>query len=244
MSGKLTLVTSSTEQIAENIRAVKERIDSAARQADRDPSEIRLMAVTKTQPAEKIVAAYKAGIRSFGENRVQEFAGKQLQLRDLTGATFALIGRLQSNKANKAIDLFSEVHSVDSFRLAERLNAGVERSHKQPLPCAIEINTGDPAKAGLHPESSELQHLLSRAPDLPHIRIRGLMTIPPFDLDPESARPYFERLRKLRDTIVARQFPRISMELLSMGMSHDFEVAIAEGSTCVRIGTAIFGERV
>lgn len=201
------------------------------------------MAVSKTQPAEKIVAAYEAGVRSFGENRVQEFQAKHEELLDLKGAEFTLIGQLQSNKVNKAIEIFSAIHSVDSLRLAERISSAVERNGKQPLPIAIEINTGDPAKAGLSVDSPELEQLLLAAERLPHIQIRGLMTIPPFTDDLEGARPYFRRLRELRDRIVARKLPAVSVELLSMGMSHDFEVAVEEGSTCVRVGTAIFGER-
>ena len=230
-------------QIAENISAIQGRILEAARRAARNPNDVSLMAVTKTQPAEKIIAAYEAGIRSFGENRVQEFAAKREQLSGLQGATFALIGQLQSNKVNKAIELFSAIHSLDSLRLAERINAAIERAGREPLPIAIEINTGDPAKSGLSPDSSELKQLLDTAPRLRHLRIEGLMTIPPFTPDPEGARPFFRRLHELRDNIAARGLPGIGMDLLSMGMSHDFEVAIEEGSTCVRVGTAIFGER-
>ncbi len=229
--------------IAENISAIQQRICEAAKRAGRDPNDVGLMAVTKTQPAEKIIAAYEAGIRYFGENRVQEFAGKREQLSGLQDATFALIGQLQSNKVNKAIELFSAIHSVDSLRLAERINAAIERAGMEPLPIAIEINTGDPAKAGFAPDSPELEQLLNATPRLPHLRIEGLMTIPPFTPDPEGARPYFRRLRELRNSIAARRLPGIGMGLLSMGMSHDFEVAIEEGSTCVRVGTAIFGER-
>jgi PLP dependent protein len=232
-----------TGHVAENISEIRGRISQAAKRAGRNPGEITLMAVTKTQPAEKIIAAYQAGLRSFGENRVQEFAAKREQLSDLPDATFALIGQLQSNKVNKAVELFSAIHSVDSLRLAERINAAVERSGREPLPVAIEINTGDPAKAGLSPDSPELEQILTSAPRLPHLRITGLMTIPPVTENPEGARPYFRRLRELRDTIAARRLPEISMGLLSMGMSHDFKVAIEEGSTCVRVGTAIFGER-
>lgn len=231
------------EQIADNIAEIRRRISEAAKRAGRNSHDIVLMGVTKTQPAEKIIAAYEAGLRCFGENRVQEFAAKREQLTGLKDATFALIGQLQSNKVNKAVELFSAIHSVDSMRLAERINAAIEHSQKEPLPVAIEINTGDPAKAGLSPESPELEQLLNAAPRLSHLRIHGLMTIPPSTGDPEGARPYFRRLRELRDHIAARRLPGISMELLSMGMSHEFEVAIEEGSTCVRVGTAIFGER-
>ena len=230
-------------EIAANIDRIRERIASAANRAGRSPGAITLMAVTKTQPAEKIMAAYEAGIRSFGENRVQEFQAKREALGEMVGASFTLIGKLQSNKVNKAIELFSAIHSVDSLRLAERLNAAIERGRRSPLPVAIEINTGDPAKAGLAPDSPELEQLLLGAERLPHLRIEGLMTIPPFTDDAEGARPYFRRLRELRDRIAARKLPGVSMELLSMGMSHDFEVAIEEGSNCVRVGTAIFGVR-
>jgi len=201
------------------------------------------MAVTKAQPIENIFAAYEAGIRAFGENRVQEFASKSEQLATLSGAEFALIGQLQSNKAGKAIELFSAIHSVDSLRLAERISMLADRASRSAVPIAIEINTGDPAKAGLSPESPELEQLLRAAERLPGISITGLMTIPPLTEDPEGARPYFQRLRELRNSIATRRLPGVKMDLLSMGMSHDFEVAIEEGSTCVRLGTAIFGER-
>jgi pyridoxal phosphate enzyme (YggS family) len=230
-------------QTAESVAAVRERIVAAARRARRDPNEIMLMAVSKTQPVEKIIPAYEAGIRCFGENRVQEFAGKCDQLARLRDATFVLIGQLQSNKVNKATELFSAIHSVDSLRLAERIDAAIARDGKPPMPIAIEINTGDPAKAGLTLESPELEQMLLAGERLTHIRIQGLMTIPPFTDDPEGARSYFQALRSLRDSIATRKLPGVSMELLSMGMSHDFEVAIEEGSTCVRVGTAIFGER-
>jgi len=229
--------------IAENVASVQERIVVTARRSGRRSAEIILMAVTKTQPVESIFAAYEAGIRSFGENRVQEFASKSEQLGELKDAEFALVGRLQSNKAGKAIDLFSVIHSVDSLRLAERISTLVVASSRAPMPIAIEINSGDPAKAGLTPDSPELEELLRAAQRLTGISIQGLMTIPPLSEDPQRARPYFRQLRELRDDIAKRKLPAIKMDLLSIGMSHDFEVAIEEGSTCVRIGTAIFGER-
>lgn len=229
--------------ISDHIARIRERIELAARRSGRDSGDIALMAVSKTVAAENIAAAYQAGIRLFGENRVQEFAAKHATLTSLEGASFALIGTLQSNKVNKAAELFSAIHSVDSVRLLERINVAVECAGRSPLPVAIEINTGDPAKAGLAPGSPELDRLLEGAESYSYVRIRGLMTIPPFTEDPEGARPYFRKLRQLRDQIAGRHLPNISMELLSMGMSHDFEIAIEEGSTCVRIGTAIFGER-
>ena len=233
----------SSTAIAENIASVHERIARAASRVGRSRTDITLMAVTKTQPVDNIIAAYESGIRSFGENRVQEFASKSEPLEKLNDAQFALIGRLQSNKAGKAVGLFAAIHSVDSLRLAERISMLVERARRPAMPIAIEINTGDAAKAGLSPDSPELEQLLRAAERLPGISIKGLMTIPPFTEDPEGARPYFRQLRELRDSITGRNLPGIGTELLSMGMSHDFEVAIEEGSTCVRVGTAIFGER-
>jgi PLP dependent protein len=228
--------------INDNIAGVRQRIASAARRAGRGPNEIALMAVTKTQPAEHIREAYAAGIRLFGENRVQEFAGKVSALADLKDAEWHLIGHLQTNKAVKAAELFSAVDSVDSLRLAEKLNASRELEKK--LPVLIEINiAGETAKSGVAPESDELERLLLAAPQLEHLEFRGLMSIPPFADDPQQSRPYFRKLRELRDQIAARELEKISMNVLSMGMSHDFEIAIEEGSTCVRVGTAIFGER-
>jgi pyridoxal phosphate enzyme (YggS family) len=179
----------------------------------------------------------------FGENRVQEFAGKTDSLRDLHGAAWHLIGHLQTNKAAKAVELFTAVDSVDSLRLAQKLNASAQQLGKK-LAVLIEINVGgEAAKSGVAPESRELEDLLLAAPELEHLELAGLMTVPPFADDPREARPYFRKLRELRDQIAARRLPAIDMHTLSMGMSHDFEVAIEEGSTCVRVGTAIFGER-
>lgn len=229
--------------IIENLASARGRIDAAARRAGRHPEEIALMAVTKTFPAECIREAYDAGLRLFGENRVQEFAGKFDALRDLRDAEWHLIGHLQTNKAAKAAELFGAIDSVDSLRLAEKLNASAQKLGKK-LAVLIEINVGgETAKSGVAPESDELTDLLRAAPSLKHLEFRGLMTIPPFIEDPQQARPYFRKLRELRDQVAARRIPAIGTDTLSMGMSHDFEVAIEEGSTCVRVGTAIFGER-
>jgi hypothetical protein len=233
--------------IAENIAAVRERIASAARRAARDPESIALMAVCKTKPAAEIRAAYQAGQRLFGENRVQEFHEKSGELQDLMSgsdaAEFHLIGHLQSNKTNRAAELFHAIDSVDSLAILERLHSTALRLNKH-LPILVEINIGgEDQKAGLAPDSRELEEILEAAPSLLAISIRGLMTVPPFTDDPEGARLYFRRLRELRDQIAARKLPAIDMDELSMGMSHDFEVAIEEGSTCVRVGTAIFGAR-
>lgn len=202
-----------------------------------------MMAVSKTHPAERIREAYAAGLRRFGENRVQEFGAKAGALADLVEAKWHLIGHLQSNKAGKAVELFGAVDSVDSFKLAQKLNTAAEQA-KKVLEVLIEINIGgEDAKSGMAPGSAELETILSGAPQWRSLSVRGLMTIPPFADDPEAARPYFKRLRALRDEIERRKLPGISMDVLSMGMSHDFEVAIEEGSTCVRVGTAIFGTR-
>ena len=229
--------------IAENISLVRERINAASRRAGRDPGEVALMGVTKTLLAERIWEAYHAGLRLFGENRVQEFAGKAEALRDLAGAEWHMIGHLQTNKAAAAAELFSAVDSVDSLRLAQRLNAAAAQLGKK-LAVLIEVNVGgEAAKSGVAPASEEIEAILRSAPELEHLEIRGLMTIPPFTEDPEGARPCFRMLRRLRGEIAERRLPGVAMDALSMGMSHDFEVAIEEGSNCVRVGTAIFGER-
>jgi PLP dependent protein len=229
--------------VAENVARVHERIAVATARAARPPGEITLMAVTKTFPAHRIREAYGAGLRLFGENRVQEFAGKVDGLRDLSEARWHLIGHLQTNKTSKAAELFHGVDSVDSLKLAERLNQAAGKIGRR-LAALIEINVGgETAKTGVVPDSEELETILTAAPRLENLEFRGLMTIPPFTDDPQDARPFFRRLRELRDQIAARRLPSIRMDVLSMGMSHDFEVAIEEGSTCVRVGTAIFGER-
>jgi pyridoxal phosphate enzyme (YggS family) len=229
--------------VSDNIRAVRERIARVAARVGRDPHSVILMAVSKTVEPERIREAYAAGLRVLGENRVQEFEGKCAPLSELKDAQWHLIGHLQSNKARKAAELFYAVDSVDSLRLAEKLNqAGTEAGKK--LEVLIEIKVGqEESKAGIPLDSAELEKLLRAAPQLEHLQIRGLMTVPPFTDDPEGARPYFRLLRDLRDQIAARKLPGLHMDVLSMGMSHDFEVAIEEGSTCVRVGTAIFGIR-
>ncbi len=229
--------------IAANLSAIRDRIARAAERAGRNPDEIALMAVTKTFPAERIIEAYAAGHRLFGENRVQEFGEKARALADLRDAEFHMIGHLQSNKTGKAADLFHAIDSLDSSKLAARLNTSAEELSKT-IDVLIEINVGgEQAKSGIAPDSPELEEILGGAPRWPNLHIRGLMTVPPFTDEPEGARPYFRHLRELRNRLVARSLPAVHLEVLSMGMSHDFEVAIEEGSTCVRIGTAIFGER-
>lgn len=229
--------------ISENLSVIHERITRAAQRAGRNPAHIALMAVTKTQPADRIIQAYEAGQRLFGENRVQELAGKVGALSGLADGSFHMIGHLQSNKAAKAAEIFHAVDSIDSAKLAERLNAAAQNLGNT-LDVLIEINVGgEEAKSGVAADSREVEEILAGASAWPHLHIRGLMTVPPFTGDPEGARPYFHHLRELRDRLGAGNFPDVSLDQLSMGMSHDFEVAIEEGSTCVRIGTAIFGER-
>jgi pyridoxal phosphate enzyme (YggS family) len=229
--------------IVENVAWVQERIASAARRAGRNPEEITLMAVSKTFPVERIRQAYAAGLRVLGENRVQEFAEKAGAVRDFVDAEWHLIGHLQSNKAAKAAELFGAVDSIDSVRLAEKLNGATEKMGKT-LPILIEINVGgENAKSGVAPGSEELEQILLGGPRFGNLRVYGLMTVPPYSDNPEDARPFFRQLREIRDRIASRRLPAIRMDVLSMGMSHDFEVAIEEGSTCVRVGTAIFGER-
>jgi PLP dependent protein len=229
--------------IADNIAAIRERMARAAAKVGRNPESVTLMGVSKTVEPERIKEAYAAGIRIFGENRVQEFGEKSAALADLKDAEWHLIGHLQSNKSSKAVELFHAVDSVDSLRLAERLNEAARQSGKT-FSVLIEIKVGEEeSKAGIPLDSPDLDTLLLAAPQLDDLQIHGLMTVPPFTEDAQGARPYFRLLRDLRDTIAARKLPGITMDALSMGMSHDFEVAIQEGSTCIRVGSAIFGIR-
>ncbi|MGC9293124.1 MAG: YggS family pyridoxal phosphate-dependent enzyme [Acidobacteriaceae bacterium] len=234
--------------IAENIARVQEQIAAACRRAGRAAHDVQLMAVTKTHPPERILEAHAAGLRLFGENRVQELAGKQAVLAaagTFSGpvpASFHMIGPLQSNKVMRAMQLVDAVDAVDSQRLAERLEQAAAAAGRL-LPVLLEIKLSPEAsKHGLAPDGPELAALLEQAPEWPHLKICGLMTVPPFAEDLEESRPYFRRLRQLRG-VLAQKHPHLALEQLSMGMSHDFPVAIEEGSTCVRIGTAIFGER-
>jgi hypothetical protein len=229
--------------LAEDILRAQERIATAAIRSGRKPETITLVAVTKTVPPERLREAYDAGLRVFGENRIQEFAGKIDALHDLSDAEWHMIGHLQTNKATKAVELFRHIDSVDSVRLAHKLNDAATEVRKR-VSVLIEINIGgENAKSGVAPDSAELQELLDSASELTALEFHGLMTVPPYNEDPERSRPYFRQMRELFDQLASRNIPAVRMEVLSMGMSHDFEVAIEEGSTCVRIGTAIFGER-
>jgi pyridoxal phosphate enzyme (YggS family) len=229
--------------IADQLGRIHQRISTAARRAGRNPDDIALMAVSKTFPAEAIKEAYVAGQRLFGENRVQDLNEKFPAVADLPDVHFHMIGHLQSNKTAKAAEIFHAVDSIDSAKLAQRLNKAAQKLGKT-LNVLLEINVGgEEAKSGLAPGSSEIENILQQASNWPNLHLRGLMTIPPFTDDPGGARPYFRRLRELKDRLAARNVPGVTLDTLSMGMSHDFEVAIEEGSTCVRIGSAIFGER-
>jgi pyridoxal phosphate enzyme (YggS family) len=225
--------------IAENLAHLHEQIAQACRRANRPESDVALMAVSKVHPVEMILEAYAAGQRLFGENRVQEFQEKSPHVKDLAGAQFHLIGPLQSNKTAKAAELFDAIDAVDSLKIAQRLNTAASALGKK-LPVLIEVKLShEESKHGLAPK--ELAPLLAAMNDLESITAVGLMTVPPWSEAPEAARPYFRELRRLRDQSVVR-FPRITQ--LSMGMSNDFTVAIEEGSTCVRVGTAVFGRRI
>jgi len=217
------------DDLETNLTAVRARIVRAADRAGRDPAGILLLAVTKVFPVQIIRDAYALGLRDFGENYVQEFEGKAPEVRDLAGARFHFIGHLQSNKSARAAELFQVVQTVDSAKLARRLD-----SAGRPLDVWIEVKLSEEeAKSGASPE--EVGGVLDAVRACSHLRLRGLMTMPPWSEDPEAPRPIFRRLREL-----AAQH---GIGELSMGMSHDLETAIEEGSTCVRIGTALFGKR-
>ncbi len=242
--------------VRENIAGVLERTEAACRRAGRRPDPIRLVAVTKTVPPERIREAYEAGLRHFGENRVQEAQAKQAALADLA-ATWHLIGHLQTNKAKAARDIFQWVHSVDSLRIAEKLDQSAKRPVDESankathplggtglvrLPVLIEVNLGGEAtKSGV--EESAALELAGQIGRLGTLDLRGLMLVPPYFDDPEKSRPYFSRLRELAKVINSASLPGVRMDELSMGMSHDFEVALEEGATLIRVGTAIFGLR-
>jgi PLP dependent protein len=239
--------------LSENLAHVEAQIEAACRRSGRARSEIALMAVTKTRPASAILEAAALGITLFGENRVQEYQGKYAelfqnapsQITDDDGkfarkAQVHFIGHLQSNKAARAVELFAAIDSLDTLHLAERLHeAAIALGRRLPVLVEIKVSSEE-AKAGLHPDSPELRDLLERLPELTALELRGLMTVPPACEDPEAVRPYFISLRTLRDQLAAA-YPRLSFPELSMGMSHDYPIAIEEGATQIRLGTALFG---
>jgi pyridoxal phosphate enzyme (YggS family) len=215
--------------VRERLAEVRDRIERAAARAGRDPRAITLVAVTKVFPASAIREAYEAGVMDFGENYVQEFESKEPAVRDLAGARFHLIGHLQSNKARRAFELFQVIETVDSAKLARRLDEAA-----RPLDIMLEVKLSpEEAKSGADP--AELPALIDSARASKNLRLLGLMTVPPWTEDGEQSRPYFRRLCELGS--------QYGLPHLSMGMSHDFEVAIEEGATFIRIGTALFGKR-
>jgi pyridoxal phosphate enzyme (YggS family) len=226
--------------IRDNFSRVQERIAAAARKAGRRAEEITVIAVSKTHPADAIRRAYAAGLRHFGENRVQEWEGKRAAVGDLL-ATWHLVGHLQGNKAARAAGLFHTVDSVDDLALAQRLErARAELNAREKLRILLEVRLApEETKTGVTPE--ELPALAEQVAMLAHLDLAGLMCIPPFLEESEQVRPYFRRLRQVCDDLATKLGRQL--RVLSMGMSHDFEVAIEEGATEVRIGTAIFGER-
>jgi hypothetical protein len=220
----------------ERLASVRAGIAAAAARSGRSPEAVTLVAVSKTISVEGIREALSAGVRILGENRVQEAREKVALLPGL--ASWHLIGHLQSNKAKLAVQLFDCIHSLDSVRLAEDLDRHAEATGKIQR-CLIEVNVGEEVQKSGALEA-EVRQILEAARRLPHLTIEGLMAVPPFLDDPEDVRPFFRRLRLLRDTLRQEGF---SLEALSMGMTHDFEVAVEEGATLVRIGTALFGPR-
>ncbi len=238
--------------IAQNVAQVMERIAAAARRAGRDPSEVTLVAVAKTFPPRAIVEAHRAGVSAFGENRVQEAQPKIEAVSAILGkgtVTWHLVGHLQRNKARRAVELFDVLHSLDSTRLAEALEkrcAVLEREtgEGKRLPVLLEVNlTGQASQYGLpFDDQAQLEAVVEAALAAPHLALQGLMAIAPIVPEPEAARPFFRAVRELRDAL-ARRFPAADWRHLSMGMTDDFEVAVEEGATLVRIGRAIFGQR-
>jgi PLP dependent protein len=231
--------------LAENLARLEEAIAAACRAANRPRAEVELVAVSKNHPAAALVEAVGLGLSLFGENRVQEFAAKSVELAEagVRGQMRAhLIGHLQSNKAAKAVEIFDAVDSVDSLKLAERLDEAAARAGKR-LPVLVEIKLShEETKAGLAPDSDELAELLERLPSLGNLKAQGLMTIAPFDVPEAETRACFRALRTQRDRFAAAH-PRLNLPVLSMGMSGDFPLAIAEGATRIRVGTALFGLR-
>jgi PLP dependent protein len=226
---------------ATNFARIQEQIAAVCRRCNRSTEEVQLMAVSKTHPVEALREAADAGLTLFGENRVQEFQQKAALLTDLN-LRVHLIGHLQSNKSARAAEIFYGIDSLDSTRLALRLDEAASNLHRR-IPVLIEIKLSpEESKTGIPPAAPELDELLERLPELSHLEMQGLMTVPPYAKDPEHARPYFQQLRQLGEKLAAK-YPRLNFSTLSMGMSGDFVVAIEEGATRIRVGTALFGAR-
>jgi pyridoxal phosphate enzyme (YggS family) len=227
--------------LVDRIERVHTRMRDAARRANRTVDEITLVAVSKTHPVEAIQAAISCGLAEFGENRVQE-AEQKIPMVGREAARWHLIGHLQSNKARRAVELFDVVHSVDSAALAMRLNRICEEIQRETLPVLIQIDLGhETTKSGI--DEASVRDIVTTVGDCSRLKLAGLMTLPPFFDEAERVRPYFRRLRELRDKLQAESAFGNQPGDLSMGMTHDFEIAIEEGATMVRVGTAIFGER-
>jgi pyridoxal phosphate enzyme (YggS family) len=227
--------------IALNIQSLRERISNAAAASRRSPGEIVLLAISKTFPKESICQAVDAGIRQFGENRVQEAEAKIPEFSKSLNLEWHLVGHLQSNKARRASELFDMIHSVDSVKLAAKLNQACLEIGRT-LPVLLQVDIGkEESKFGADPR--ELRELVEAVSGFKGIRVDGLMTIPPFFEDTDLVRPYFAKLREWKERLESEQPGCLGRQHLSMGMTHDFEVAIEEGATIVRVGTAIFGPR-
>ena len=239
----MSLDPSVTNAIIIRARKVRDKVKSAAILANRDPSKVRLVAVSKTFSVNHIRIAAAAGLTEIGENKLQETLEKKqvLESENNLGLTWHLIGHLQSNKASKAVAAFTWIHSVDSLNLMKRLDRAAMDHGVRPN-FFVQINLADEAtKFGI--SEDDVFRFVDAATHCKGIRMRGLMIIPPWSQNPEVTRPYFRRLRQLRDQLVQKGAPSEMLNELSMGMSHDFEVAITEGATLVRVGTAIFGQR-
>ncbi|MDT7541149.1 MAG: dependent protein [Acidobacteriota bacterium] len=240
----MTRAAENLEGISARLDEVRNRIDASARRAGRDAQEVTLVSVSKTHPASLVAQAIRAGATDLGENKVQEASEKIAEITrasDLS-ARWHFIGHLQSNKARRAVNLFDLIHTVDSVALAERLERLCEEERRAELPVLVQLNlAGEATKAGA--EVSELPLIVERINACARVRLKGLMTMPPFAEDPEESRTYFRRLRELRDEWEARGAFMNGAGALSMGMSHDYEAAVEEGATIVRVGTAIFGAR-
>ncbi|HEV7843157.1 MAG TPA: YggS family pyridoxal phosphate-dependent enzyme [Pyrinomonadaceae bacterium] len=233
---------SSAEALRARLMEVRRRIERAAVRSRRALQEVTLIGVSKTQPAEMVQLALAANLRDFGENRVQEADAKIDEIGHST-ARWHLIGHLQANKARRAVMLFDLIHSLDSIALAERLDRLCAEEGRAELPVLIQVDlAGEETKSGASEE--ELPELAAAVEGCEHLSLRGLMVLPPFFEEAERVRPFFRRLRELRDALASRQAFGARRGELSMGMSHDFEIAIEEGATLVRVGTAIFGERL
>lgn len=226
--------------IAANLQSVRSRIDAAARRAGRDPSDVTLVAVSKTFSADRVRAAWAAGQRDFGENKVQEALQKIAETADMD-IRWHLIGHLQSNKTRKAAAHFGCIHSIDSVDLLRKVDAAAVEQETAPAVLVQVDLAGEATKFGAPAE--EARRILDAALEAKAVRLTGLMVIPPWNEDQEQTRPWFVRLREVRETWLADGVPPAALGDLSMGMSHDFEAAIEEGATLVRVGTAIFGKR-